>query len=174
MLTFSNAFLPAKACFFLVGGLTYVGVTRPASVARASLFCLLPIVTLGFLWWKGTGRIYESILPVIIWGGVIIAVRFDRLRPVRFVLNSRPLQLLGRISYSTYLFHAPVIFLLQAVIWHWVKPSSTGTLLLWTTASAIPATLLISWISWRTIELPFQRWGSRYKRANNSRARATT
>lgn len=170
MAIFSNAFLPAKAAFFLVGGLSYFAVEQAGSRRRAWLLCVLPNIALGFLWWLGTGRIYEAILPPVIWSAVIAAVRFNHFGILRTVLNSRPLQSLGRISYSTYLFHAPVIFLLQAAIWRWVSPSSTSSLLIWTAAAGIPAVFFVSWISWRTIERPFQRLGRRFADRGSGKA----
>lgn len=167
MTVFSNAFLPAKAAFFLVGGLSFCAADRAGSRGRAWLLCLLPGIALGFFWWRGTGRIYEAIFPPLIWCVVMVAVRFDRFRFLRAGLNSRPLQLLGRISYSTYLFHAPVVFLLQAAIWRWVNPSSPGHLLVWIAATAIPATFFVSWLSWWKIERPFQRLGRRYKHSTS-------
>ena len=162
MTVFSNAFLPAKAAFFLVGALSFFAISREGSRGRAWLLCLSPNIALGFFWWRGTGRLYEAILVPLIWGVVIVMIRLGRFRALRTVLNSLPLQFLGRISYSTYLFHAPVIFLLQAAIWRWVNPSSTGSLLLWDAAIGIPAIFLVSWISWRGIERPFQRLGRLY------------
>lgn len=162
MTVFSNAFLPAKAAFFLVGGLSFFAMEQGGSRGRAWLLCLLPNTALAFLWWRGTGRLYEAILPPLIWCAVIVAVRFNRFRVLRTVFGSRPLQLLGRISYSTYLFHAPVIFLLQAAIWRAVNPSSTGSLLVWTAATGIPMVFFVSWVSWQAIERPFQRLGRRY------------
>ena len=158
---FSNAFLPAKAAYFLVGGLSFFAVTRPAQPWRAWLAVLAPSFILALLWWRGTGRLNEALLAPIVWCAVLVAVRFDHFRLLRAGLNSRPLQLLGRISYSTYLFHAPVIILLQAAIWRWVNPPSSRSLLLWTAAAAIPCTFFISWMCWRGIELPFQRLASR-------------
>jgi peptidoglycan/LPS O-acetylase OafA/YrhL len=156
---FSNAFFPAKAAYFLVGGLSFFAVTRPAQPWRAWLAVLAPSFILALLWWRGTGRLNEALLAPIVWCAVLVAVRFDHFRLLRAGLNSRPLQLLGRISYSTYLFHAPVIILLQAAIWRWVNPPSSSSLLLWTATAAIPCTFFISWMCWRGIELPFQRLG---------------
>ena len=159
---FSSAFLPAKAAFFLVGSLSLFAADRERSRGRAWLLCLLPCLILGLIWWRGTGRFGEAVMPPAIWSATMVAIRFDYGKPLRALLNSHALQLLGRISYSTYLFHAPVIFLLQAAIWRWVKPSSTGSLLIWTSLTGIPAVFLVSWISWRAIECPFQRMGRTY------------
>jgi peptidoglycan/LPS O-acetylase OafA/YrhL len=162
MTVFSNAFLPAKAVFFLVGSLSFFVIESRGSRGRAWILCLSLNTALCLFWWLGAGRLYEAILVPLVWGVVIVAIRFKCLGPLRGILNSRLLQLLGRISYSTYLFHAPVIFLLQAAIWRWLNPSSTWSLLVWTSTIGIPAIFLVSWISWRQIERPFQRLGRRY------------
>lgn len=163
---FSNAFLPAKAGFFLVGGLSFFAVTQPGPPWRAWLMSLVPPTALAFLWWRGTGRFNEALLSPLVWGVVVVGVRFRRFDLLRAFLNCRPLQLLGRISYSTYLFHAPVVTLLQAAIWRWMNPSSPDLLLLWSAATSIPAVFFVSLLSWRIIERPFQRLGrSARKRA---------
>lgn len=162
MAVFSNAFLPPKALFFLVGALSLFAIERRGSRIRGWILCLSLNTALCLFWWLGTGRFYEAILGPFIWAVVIIAVRFDCLGFLRAFLNSRLLQLLGRISYSTYLFHAPVIFLLQAMIWRWLNPSATQSLLCWTAFIGIPAIFVVSWISWQGIERPFQRLGRRY------------
>jgi len=167
MAVFSNAFLPAKAIFFLVGAISCFTLGRGISRRRAWLLCLPVNAALGFLWWLGTHRLYEAILVPLTWATVIVAIRLDYLRAVGSFLNSRLLQVLGRISYSTYLFHAPVIFLLQAAIWRWVNPSSTTSLLLWDSVLCIPAIFLVSWISWQKIERPYQRLGRRYAKSRS-------
>jgi len=62
------------------------------------------------------------------------------------------------------LFHVPVIALLQAGIWRWVRPHTLIELSVWTTISTIPAILLVSVASWRWIEAPFQRLGRAARR----------
>ncbi len=159
---FSNAFLPAKAAFFLVGALSYFAVQQRNGNRRDLLLCTLPAIALAAFWWRGTGRFYEALLPPIVWVAVIVAVRFDRLTALRRMLNSRPLQWLGLVSYSTYLFHAPVLYALQAVIWRWIKPESSAVLLAWTAALGVPAVALVSALSWHLVEAPFQQLGRRY------------
>lgn len=162
MTYFSSAFLLAKASFFFVGGLGYFALDERFSRAKAWVLCLLPGIALTSLWWQGTGRVLEAIVPSLVWSVIVVAIRFKRFKVLRASLNSRSLQFLGRCSYSTYLFHAPVVFILQAAIWRWASPSSTPVLLLWTTITGIPAILLVSWLAWKGIERPFQRLGRLY------------
>src|SRR5204863_8533633 len=97
MSVFSNAFLPAKALFFLVGALSFFVIESQGSQLRAWVLCLSLNTTLCLFWWIGTGRLYEAILVPLIWAAVTVAIRFDYLPPLRSFLNSRLLQLLGRI-----------------------------------------------------------------------------
>lgn len=166
---FSIAFLPVKAGFFFVGSLSYFALDRGRAGKKAWLLCIFPSVALAFLWSLGSGRTFEGILAALVWVGVTFAIRYDCFTILRSLLNSRALQFLGRVSYSTYLFHAPIIFLLQAALWRSIAPRSTTSLLLWTTLISIPAIVLISWISWRFLELPFQRIGRRDRKAHRLR-----
>jgi peptidoglycan/LPS O-acetylase OafA/YrhL len=71
-------------------------------------------------------------------------------------LASRPLVFIGKISYSTYLYHLPII-----VLWkHYAGASKipSGHQLLF-----IVSTIALSWLSWRYIEQPCRRvrWDGR-------------
>ncbi|MBA2586397.1 MAG: acyltransferase [Chthoniobacterales bacterium] len=156
---FSAAFLPAKAIFFLVGALTYIAVVEERRSRNAFAVLAGMCVTLSAFWWIGCGRSIEVVLASIVWMLVICAVRFQSLKSLRAFLDSPPLQFLGRVSYSTYLFHAPLITLLQAGIWRWINPRDPALLLLVTALPSIFGTFVVSALSWRWIEKPFQRLG---------------
>lgn len=158
MATFSDAFLPAKSAFFVVGGITYVALCR-----RGAGFALLtlPTILLAIIWWKTSGRAVEAVLTLAGWLIVIGSVRWTALAWVASGLNSAPLQYLGRVSYSTYLFHAPVLTLVQAAIWHWLRPAGLVPLLIWTTVGTAAGTFVVSALSWRFVERPFQRFARR-------------
>jgi peptidoglycan/LPS O-acetylase OafA/YrhL len=159
MSVFSNAFLPAKSAFFLVGALGYVQVMQNKRNDRAALWLAGSCGLLAILWRIGSHTPIEWFLPIAVWAFVLAAVRFCRFESFRSFLNSRPLQYLGRVSYSTYLFHGPVITVVQAAIWRWIRPASQ-TQLFWTTVvPAILGTLIVSELSWRFVERPFQRLG---------------
>jgi peptidoglycan/LPS O-acetylase OafA/YrhL len=65
------------------------------------------------------------------------------------VLAVRPLRFLGRISYSVYLWHWPILVL---------APIAVGAALLpWQTAACVAVSLLAGALSWRFIEEPFRR-----------------
>jgi peptidoglycan/LPS O-acetylase OafA/YrhL len=158
--TFSNAFLPAKAAFFFVGALSYVKVIRNENGKAAAKWLAVSCFGFGLLWVLVWWR--HPLEPWLTFGGwalLIFAVRFNICRSLRALLDSPPMQLLGRVSYSTYLFHAPVVTVLQFAIWRWIHPASRGALLLWTALTALPAVVFCSVLAWRFIEQPFQRLG---------------
>ena len=157
--SFSNAFLPVKAAFFLVGAISYVSVMQNKRNDRAILWLAGSCGLLATLWLLGSRRPIESFLPLAVWGFVLFAVRFQSFANLRLLLDSRPLQYLGRVSYSTYLFHGPVITVVQAAIWRWIRPTSQTQLFLETVVPAIVGTLIVSEVSWRFVERPFQRLG---------------
>ncbi len=161
---FSNAFLPVKAAFFFVGGLSYVAVVENEYPRRALRWLFVSTLLLLLVWLIGTGKVIEALLPAIVWFLVLAAVRLHWLGLIRAGLRLRPMQFLGRVSYSTYLFHVPVIIVIQTVLWHWAPPANPRQLLFYTAMSAVPATLLVSWLAWWLVERPPQRWGKRLKR----------
>ncbi|MFN2476516.1 MAG: acyltransferase family protein [Chthoniobacterales bacterium] len=161
MAAFSDAFLPAKIAFFVVGGITYFAVCQVHDRKCALMSIAVPLFTLGLIWSRTSGRLLEASFTGTTWLLVIGSVRIGRLSAFRAVLDCRLLQYLGRISYSTYLFHAPVITLVQAVIWRWLSPRTTAALMTETFAATAVATLCVSAITWRILERPFQRLGQR-------------
>ena len=75
-------------------------------------------------------------------------------RSVRAFLNSVPMQWLGRVSYSTYLCHAPVLYL---ALWLLADRDPSWTnwrFLTWLTAISVPVVLLVSEALFRFIERP--------------------
>jgi peptidoglycan/LPS O-acetylase OafA/YrhL len=66
--------------------------------------------------------------------------------PLRLLLEARPLEWLGRISYSVYLWHVPLIAELRRA-----RPEiSTGARV----AIIVPAALLVGWLSYVVVERP--------------------
>jgi peptidoglycan/LPS O-acetylase OafA/YrhL len=75
----------------------------------------------------------------------------SRAKIVAHWLGRGPLAMAGRISYSAYLCHLPIL-----VVWNTRPSIFPGWLSLPGYALAI---LTVSWISWRWIEQPFLRGG---------------
>ena len=66
------------------------------------------------------------------------------------LLANRPLSFVGRISYSAYLYHLPVLLL-----WNVYGPNVAGA---WAVLPAyLAAVLAVAWLSWRYAERPRER-----------------
>jgi peptidoglycan/LPS O-acetylase OafA/YrhL len=167
---FTAAFIGIKGGLILAGALTFTLSRRAARGGEFGLH-LLPVNVAALLWWYGSGRSIEAALAWLGWTAVMIATFSNRFSLVSAFLNSSALQHLGRVSYSTYLFHVPVITVVQAAVWRWINPGHELQLLLWTIAGTTVGTLVVAEVSWRVIERPFQRVGRR--RGTVLTARAT-
>lgn len=156
---FSSGFLPAKLSFFLTGSLSYFALkTRSAYRAVIGLI-LVPCALLGLLLSIGSPALFEPWLAATVWAVLLVAIRTHSAQILRRFLNSAPLQKLGRVSYSTYLFHGAVLTCVQWAVWRLVAPTARVQLLIATATLSIPATYGISLLAWRWIEKPFQRLG---------------
>lgn len=158
---FSNAFLLAKVLFFFVGAVGYVAIAENTNRRRAALWLVGGCSLLAAAWFVGSRRWLEATLPALIWIVALGCAQFNSLGAVRRLLCAAPLQYLGRVSYSTYLFHAPVITVVQFTMWRWVHPTSRPTLLILTAIPSVVTTLIVSHLAWRWIEQPFQQLGRR-------------
>jgi len=84
---------------------------------------------------------------LIIWGGGDSRFSFQSLT------RWRPIQLIGDISYSLYLWHWPIIILTPYLIHQMPNRTFRVGMLL--------ASIVIAWLSYRLIEIPFQKgWQS--------------
>jgi peptidoglycan/LPS O-acetylase OafA/YrhL len=99
--------------------------------------------------WTGISRTLLIDLAV---GLVLVGLAADE--PLgRRAIGNPPLQALGRVSYSIYLFHLPVILLLsQAGAYAYGQAGTLRVL-----AYGLPTTLLVATLSWWMFEAPFQR-----------------
>lgn len=157
---FTVAFIGIKGGLILAGALTFFVASRGEKLG----VLLVPAYVAAALWGIGSGRAVEALVTSAGWTIVIVAAYSDQLRFASRFLNSAPLQYLGRVSYSTYLFHVPVIIVLQRAIWNLINPADRLQLFGWTLAGAISGTLVVSELSWRFIEHPFLEIG-RVRRA---------
>ena len=70
--------------------------------------------------------------------------------PLRAIVEWRPVQFLGDISYSVYLWHWPILIIAPYALGHALGlPESIGV---------VAVTLLLAWLSKRFVEDPVRRW----------------
>lgn len=88
---------------------------------------------------------YAALLPVV--STCLSILGAGGLGPANLVLRTAPMLWVGRISYSVYLFHWPIICLAAALF-------SVGSFASF--AVLLPAILIVSWASHRFVEMPFR------------------
>lgn len=170
--------LPARAWEFGLGGLVGLGVMHLPRLSR-------PSASMTGLAWVGVGGLvlaafaFTSATPYPSWNAAVPAVATAlvilggtgaaKSGPGR-LLSLAPMQFIGKISYSLYLVHWPLLVLPQAAV-GWGQP-----LPLWLTLLLGLASIPLAWLSWRYIEEPGRSrsawWGVSSRRAVGAAALA--
>lgn len=95
-----------------------------------------------------------ALLPLLFGGAVLgIALAPER---VRCVLGVAPLRWVGTVSYGVFLAHYPLLLLARTTL-DFDHDGSRGAFLA-LTAFALPASLLVGWLSWVAVERPARNW----------------
>jgi peptidoglycan/LPS O-acetylase OafA/YrhL len=156
--------LPGYLGHFAAGILVGLGWLKWRSRApgriEAAVWSLIAACSVGFVYWlyvAGGG----GVVGEITWLATVAAFAFAMFSLVsrsgrlgQLLLGNRALTFVGRISYSTYLYHLPLL-----LIWNHYRVLSGSWL-------SLPAFLLAvglaAWLSYRFVELPFmQKQGDR-------------
>ncbi|MGH2407132.1 MAG: acyltransferase family protein [Candidatus Limnocylindrales bacterium] len=144
--------LPARAWQLALGGLLAVGATR---VAR------LPVWFLAIVGWSGLAAVIAAALifdPSLAYPGIpallptlgagaLLASAMSRLGPGR-LLAIAPLRFVGRISYSLYLWHWPILVLAPFVLGPDLNVATEITL--------VALAIVVATLSWALVETPFR------------------
>lgn len=120
---------------------------RSALVAQAIAILgagLIGVSLLGI----GLGLGIPHVLPAVLGTAAIIAIGTRHTTFVSRVLGTPPAVLLGKISYSLYLWHWPIIVFASYVL---VRPMTDGE-----RGLALAAMLALAVLSWRFVERPFR------------------
>lgn len=150
------SFLPLRAVFFFAGAASYF--FWRAARAWSAENDILKIGCAAFVLIAA----FTKSLPLVLWLAVLalhlLLARQERLwvfRLAGWALNAPVAQWAGRISYSTYLCHGPVICAVLLVLHqlrpHWPPALLLGALL----ATCVPLILLISHLLFHYVETPF-------------------
>ncbi|GAB3281240.1 acyltransferase family protein [Parahaliea aestuarii] len=160
---------------------TRISGTPGRFLATATLFALL--ATMSYLLWRGASigdstaeRLWHirHTLEAICWALLIIL--FLTARPLgSALLLNRPMAVLGKLSYSIYLNHVPILFFL-------IYPLKTGGghtpypdtfAALYIPGLALLISVFAAWLTYTGIELPFLKWKAGPARAEQPAAAHT-
>ncbi|MEI7560098.1 MAG: acyltransferase family protein [Actinomycetes bacterium] len=123
-------------------------------ISRLSGLSGLALIALG-LFVLGPATPYPgawALIPTVAAALLIIAgLCVDLPNPAGAALSVRPARFLGRISYSIYLWHWPIIVFATAEYGALANPVKSLILL--------PSVILIAWVSYRFVEQPFRKVG---------------
>lgn len=146
---------------FYLGYLAWTLTPKVAEISPKASKYLILLAVLGALVWiwfrdrSGTGLV--SIVSIAVLLTLLGPCRWEALKSG---LNTAPLQFLGRISYSLYLIHLPILMICWSVIigkWKVAHGDALQALILM--FAMFPVSFLMSYGVERLVERPFNDWG---------------
>lgn len=146
--------LPTRFFELMLGGLLAIYLHSPRVIGKRAAhgYALAGYLLIGFSLFAlnpdSTFPGINALIPCL--GAALLILAGSGERHSR-LLTSRPMVFIGLISYSLYLWHWPLIAFLNYVEIPIDLP--VGALL-------IAASVLLSWLSWRYVEVPFRRTGA--------------
>jgi len=146
--------LPTRAWQLALGGLLAVAGTWPNRLPRivgvlaalAGWAALAGLVAAAMLIGERTPYPGTAALAPAVAGAVLIASGTARWG-AGLILSSTPIRFLGRISYSLYLWHWPILVLVPLAVGATLPVEARSILVL--------AAVAVAWASWRFVEEPF-------------------
>ena len=151
----SYFFTQVRAWQFGSGALlasVWVYLPKNSKLKIASLLAGLTLIVLSAVLLDGS-LAYPGLFAILPTLGAVLAIASDiEAGRIAKLLAWRPIQFIGDVSYSIYLWHWPLIILLPFVI---------GDLTTVSKVSIIVVTLLLAWLSQKYIEKPFISFGRR-------------
>jgi peptidoglycan/LPS O-acetylase OafA/YrhL len=134
---------------FFIGTLTYFAISEPGRLKMLYLaWAALAVVVVS------TSASLMHVLAVGVSAWLVLAARDARWgRP----LSSRPLQFLGAISYSLYLFHGSVGWRFVSLMQKLIPGTWSSAMAVAVYLAGIAVSILFAAVMWRLIERPFLR-----------------
>jgi len=156
--------LPARVDQFVAGiGVAWIVLRTPLSTRGATASLVAGLVGIVLLAYEATARgdfLIKEDVPYLFFHHSLTAIAFGLIvlgaaagsRPAAALFANRPMTWLGLISYSLYLWHYPLLELAQFEGFTIGRHMPAG---LFVVAIAVPAILLIAWLSYQFVERPF-------------------
>jgi peptidoglycan/LPS O-acetylase OafA/YrhL len=111
---------------------------------------------------KGSPLFEQLGVPLVSVAGMLYLMAIVRDLPEAQRLRAKGLRVLGRLSYSIYLLHMPVLGLMHGLILGTRPDIGTGAQIA-VTAVAVPVALALAWLVNRYVELPMIGYGRSWK-----------
>lgn len=138
-------------------------VTKIPTLAVKFLISLFLLGGLAWMWFKDRSGVgWFSVAGIATFLALAGPCGWEEFKAV---LNTRPLQFLGRISYSLYLIYLPILMICWSLIigrWNAVRGDLHQVVVLMLTV--LPISLIIADVMERFVERPFNDWGHRISR----------
>ncbi|TCH99674.1 acyltransferase [Roseococcus sp. SYP-B2431] len=149
---------------FVIGMLAYSAYASPLLAGprrdyAGALIALGLLVLVGIASGRLTGGLVDTThLIAAGYALVLLGVSAVEFRP----LDNRVTRFMGQISYSIYLWHAPVVWFMSPVYaWFTALPLPSSLRFALCLAATLGAVLPLAWASYRLVELPGIAWGRR-------------
>ncbi|EGB13991.1 acyltransferase 3 [Pseudodesulfovibrio mercurii] len=149
--------LPTRMWELLLGLFTAVLLADRRFFRKRSILTeLLSVTAFGvigfaFVYYRGGSHFAEKSLFTALAATLFLITTGERHLLGR-LLCLKPMQVIGKISYSVYLWHWPFIFLGNLMV---LKYGYTSTI--YSDLALVAATICLSYVSWRYVERPFRR-----------------
>lgn len=163
-----GAFLFSKLSLFWVGMISFFAF-RWSIQNRAKLINQAAWLTPVLLFFYLTIFSYKSNIGTFIWLLFFTLLLTNLINPhltlsklVSSIFRTQPLRWLGKISYSLYLIHEIVIWVVMAILLKLAPELSVQNRLIFNCIITIPSALLFSSLSYNYIEIPTITWGKRF------------
>jgi peptidoglycan/LPS O-acetylase OafA/YrhL len=156
-----GAALPFHAEYFYLGALSYFLYKQTLRAPLSNTPALVAIVTSLFVF--QLGHRYSTLIPICLWT-VVLGLLFERGNNRWVAILTKPLllpaaQCVGRISYSLYLCHMLLLYIVQHFLLRAAPDLSRATHCLWLTLFTFAAAVPVSAFLFRHVEEPAMRFG---------------
>lgn len=109
---------------------------------------------------RGTGLLFEFVVPLVFALAILIIVKTNGY--LSKLLNSKPIQFLGEISYSLYLNHFLIILVVPQLLFKFLKLENSGFNQFFVFVVSLALSISYSLVTYKSIELRFGRLLKKY------------